>query len=285
MGNNQAKMGLLFVLPSMLLFTIFTGFPLLRSFQLSFTNYDIISITQWVGLRNYRRILSDEIFLITMKNIIYYIAIYVPLLVAISLVLANALNKSLAGMKLFRTIYYLPTLTSAIAASAVWIWILNPHYGMLNQLLGYIGVVGPAWLAKSDTAMVSVVMVTLWQGIGSNMIIYLAGLQGIPDSLYESAIIDGANAWQLFRFITLPSLKQTTLFVLIMAMIGAFQLFDQAYALTQGGPGYATMTPVYLIYNEGFNQLNMGYASAMAFLLFGVILVFTFLNFRLTKEQ
>lgn len=283
--GNQAVMGYIFIIPCVLLFVIFTAIPVIRAFWLSFTDYDILTPAKWVGLQNYRRLLNDEIYVITFRNIVYYMVLYVPSLMIISLSFASAINSSLKGMSAFRIIYYLPTLTSPIAASTVWAWILNPQYGLLNQLLGYIGITGPAWLAMSSTAMLSVVMVTVWQGIGANMIIYLAGLQGIPKSLYESSAIDGANKWQTLRFVTIPGLRPTTFFILIMSMISSFQLFDQAFALTQGGPGYATMTPVYLIYNEGFNQLNMGYASAMAFVLFVFILILTFMNFRLNKRQ
>ena len=285
LGYYQAIMGYLFIAPSVVLFIIFTGIPIINAFYLSFTNYDVLSTAEWVGLRNYKKLLGDETFLTSLKNILFYVAMYVPLMIICSLVIALALNRKLPGTNLFRTVYYIPGLTSSIAASTVWMWILNPEYGLLNQILSYVGIVGPAWLANTSTAMISIVMVTLWQGIGGNMVIYLAGLQGIPNILYESAKLDGANKWQLFFYITLPGLRPTTFFIFIMSMIGSFQLFDQAFAMTQGGPGYATTTPVYLIYNEGFNQLNMGYASAMAFVLFVIILAFSFLNFRLNSSE
>jgi len=285
LGYYQAIMGYLFIAPSVVLFIIFTGIPIINAFYLSFTNYDVLSTAEWVGLRNYKKLLGDEIFLTSLKNILFYVAMYVPLMIICSLVIALALNRKLPGTNLFRTVYYIPGLTSSIAASTVWMWILNPEYGLLNQILSYVGIVGPAWLANTSTAMISIVMVTLWQGIGGNMVIYLAGLQGIPNILYESAKLDGANKWLLFFYITLPGLRPTTFFIFIMSMIGSFQLFDQAFAMTQGGPGYSTTTPVYLIYNEGFNQLNMGYASAMAFVLFVIILAFSFLNFRLNSSE
>ena len=284
-SGDQALMGWLFILPSVVLFIIFVAIPAVSALYLSFTDYDILTSTDWIGLKNYKMLLKDTIFHLTLKNIIYYVSFYVPLMIVLSLGCALALNKSFRAVSLFRTIFYIPALTSAIAAATVWLWILNPHYGLLNQLLSFIGVSGPAWLSKSGTAMISIVMVTLWQGMGGNMIIYLAGLQGISPELYEAAIIDGANKWKSFIFITVPMLKTTTFLVIVLSMIGSFQLFDQAFALTQGGPGYATMTPVYLIYDEGFNLLNMGYASSMAVVLFLIIMLFTMLSFRLNREE
>jgi len=285
LGRYQAIMGYLFIAPSVVLYIIFTGIPIISAFYLSFTNYDVLSTAKWVGLKNYKKLLDDEIFITSLLNILFYVVMYVPLMVVCSLLIALLLNRKLPGTNLFRTIYYIPGLTSSIAAATVWMWILNPEYGLLNQILSYVGITGPAWLANTSTAMISIVIVTLWQGIGGNMVIYMAGLQGIPATLYESAKLDGAYKWQLFFYITLPGLRPTTFFIFIMSMIGSFQLFDQAFAMTQGGPGYATTTPVYLIYNEGFNQLNMGYASAMAFALFVIILVFSIINFRLNSSE
>lgn len=285
LGRHQRNMAYLFITPCILLFVLFTGIPIVKAIYLSFTDYDVLTETDFVGLANYKRLFQDEIFLITLKNILSYVVLFVPLMVGFSLTIALALNKEIKGRGLFRTIFYLPTLTSAIAASTVWVWIFNPEYGLLNQLLGYLGIAGPMWISHSDTAMLSIVIVTLWQGVGGNMIIYLAGLQGVPKVLYESAQLDGANKWQSFWYITIPGLRSTTFFVVIMSMIGSFQLFDQAFAMTKGGPGYATMTPVYLIYNQGFNQLDMGYASAMAFVLFIIILGLSLINFRLNKKD
>lgn len=285
LGRHQQNMGYLFIAPSVILFIIFTGIPILKAIYLSFTDYDILTETNFIFFDNYIKLFQDEIFLTTLINILSYVVLYVPCMVVFSLGIALALNAKIRFKGIFRTLFYLPALTSTIAAAIVWVWIFNPEYGLLNQLLGYIGIAGPMWISHSDTAMISIVIVTLWQGIGGNMIIYLAGLQGVPVALYESALLDGANKWQLFRHITVPCLRSTTFFVVIMSMIGAFQLFDQAFAMTKGGPGYATTTPVYLIYNEGFNQLNMGYASAMAFVLFIIILCLSLINFRMNKTD
>ncbi|MFF2091586.1 carbohydrate ABC transporter permease [Paenibacillus sp. NPDC058174] len=285
LNGHQARIAYLFITPTLLLFAIFTVIPVIMAFYLSFTNYDVLSHQDWVGLDNYRKLVSDNLLWQTFRNVFYYTIIFVPLNILLSLSVALLLNRSVRGIKLFRTMNYVPTLTSAVAAATVWLWVLHPDYGLLNGLLSLFGITGPAWLAQSGTAMLSVIMVTLWQAIGSNMIIYLAGLQGVPDFLYESAKLDGANAFQRFLYITWPQLRPTTFLVSTMAIIGALQLFDQAFVLTQGGPANATKTPVYLIYQQGFNQLQMGYASAQAFVLALAILIFSLINMRLSKAE
>jgi multiple sugar transport system permease protein len=285
LGRYQALMAYLFISPSMLLFAVFVLLPALMAFYLSFTNYDILRPAEWIGLDNYERLKNDRLFWTSVENIVEYSAFFVPLMIVSSLSLALALNRKRPGMKLFRMIYYLPVITSPVAASVVWRWILNKQYGLLNEILGYVGIEGPAWLSQTDTAMTAIILVTLWQGIGSNMVIYLAGLQGIPKQLYEAAMLDGANAWGCFRHITWPSLRTTTFLITTMSLISSFQLFDQAYVLTKGGPGHATRTPVYHIYEMGFNRLRMGYASALSLVLFLIIFAVTLVNLRLNREQ
>ncbi|HEX2915379.1 MAG TPA: sugar ABC transporter permease, partial [Chloroflexia bacterium] len=285
LNRYQVMMGYLFISPAMLLFLIFALVPAVIALVLSFSNYDILSPIKWVGLNNYSRLLSDDLFFTSLRNIVYYAVLFIPLMIACSLGLALALNRKVPGMKVFRVIYYFPMVTSSVAASTVWVWLLNRDYGVINQLLGLVGINGPAWLSNSDTAMFAVVFVTLWQGLGGNMIVYLAGLQGIPEYLYEAAVLDGAGPIELFSHITWPSLRNTTFFVVTLSLIGSFQLFDQAYVMTQGGPGHATLTPVYNIYNAGFNRLQMGYASAQAFVLFLIILAVSLINTRINRQQ
>lgn len=285
LSRHQARMGYFFITPTIFLFVIFTVIPVIMALYLSFTNYDIVSKNDWVGLVNYKRLVDDPTFWITLKNVLFYSVLYIPLNIAISLSMAVLFMRKRIGVKLFRTAGYLPTLTSGVAAATVWIWLLNPEYGLVNELLSKIGITGPSWLAEMPYAMLSIVFVTLWQSVGSNMIIYIAGLNGVPDHLYESAKLDGANAWQSFRYITWPVLRPTTFFVSTMAIIGALQLFDQAYVLTKGGPANSTKTTVYYIYQQGFGQLQMGYADAMAFALSLIILVFSLVNMKLNKEE
>lgn len=285
LGRHQEKMAYLFITPTMLLFTAFTIIPVVMALYLSFTNYDVVSRMDFVGLDNYKRLADDALFGQTFRNVFFYSIIFVPLNILISLLLGMLMNFKRTGIRLFRTMNYLPTLTSAVAAATVWIWLLHPEFGLVNGILGYFGVIGPAWLAQTETAMLSIILVTLWQTVGTNMIIYIAGLQGIPDYLYESAKLDGATAFNRFRYITWPQLRPTTFLVSTMSIIGALQLFDQAFVLTQGGPGNVTKTPVYLIYQQGFNQLQMGYASAQAFILAVAILIFSFINMRINKSE
>ncbi len=276
--------GYLFVGPALLFFAVFVLLPVGLAAYLGFTNYDILTRSDWIGLDNYWRLLQDEIFHTTLANIVSYVVLYVPLMIFLSFCAAILLNTRLFGARAFRTIYYLPGLTSAVAASTVWLWLLNPEYGLVNQILSYFGIVGPAWLSHSRTAMVSIVMVTLWSGVGGNIVMYLAGLQNIPESLYESASLDGAGPIRSAWYITFPMLAPTTFFISMMLLIGSFQLFDQAYVLTKGGPANSTLTPVYLIYNNGFAELNMGYASAQAVGLFFLILLFTLVSRRFNRE-
>lgn len=285
LNRHQARTAYLFIAPTILLFVIFTVIPVVMAFYFSFTNYDVVKNRDWVNFDNYKRLLRDDLYWTTFKNVAYYTVIFVPLNILISLGIAMLLNFRRMGIRLFRTMNYMPTLTSAVAAATVWVWLLHPEYGLVNTLLGYAGITGPAWLAQTETAMLSIILVTLWQSIGSNMIIYIAGLQGVPDYLYESAKLDGANALQRFRYITWPQLRPTTFLVSTMSIIGALQLFDQAFVLTQGGPGNVTKTPVYLIYQQGFNQLQMGYASAQAFILALAILIFSMVNMRFNKSE
>jgi multiple sugar transport system permease protein len=282
--RREALMAYVFISPALILFGIFTLLPALIAIGLSLSRYDILTPPTWNGLSNYALLLSDNLFFVALKNILAYAVMFVPAMVVLSLGLALALNRKRPGMAIFRTVYYLPVVTSAVAAATVWAWLLNRDYGIVNQLLGLVGIAGPAWLSNSSTALLAVVIVTLWQGIGANMIIYLAGLQGIPDYLYEAAMLDGAGPWHMLRYITWPSLRPTTFLVTTVSLIGSFQLFDQAYVMTQGGPGDATLTPVYYIYQTGFNQLQMGYACAQAVILFLIIFAVSLINMRINRS-
>ena len=285
LGRHQARAGLIFVAPAMVLFLIFTTLPFVGALALSFTDYDILTPPSWTGLENYARLLDDATFLTSLKNVFSYSLMFVPTMILLSLLLALALSRKLPGMGVFRIIYFIPVVTSPVAAATVWTWMLNGSHGPINELLRLVGIEGPAWLADSDTAMVAIVLVTLWQGLGWNVLIYLAGLQNVPGYLYEAAALDGANRWQSFLHITWPSLRTTTFFVTTLSLIGAFQLFDQAFVMTQGGPGNSTVTPVYQIYESGFNRLQMGYASAQAFSLFVIIVAVTVINMRVNRDQ
>ncbi|MDI3310428.1 MAG: sugar ABC transporter permease [Thermoanaerobacterium sp.] len=283
--RHQQNMAYVFIFLPMILFLIFVVIPSLMSLYLSFTDYNVIQTPKLIGIKNYITLLKDQFFWISLKNTFYYTALYVPLGIITALFSALLLNRKKIGIGIFRVSFYLPVLSSAVATATIWIWLLNPQYGIINTVLGWFGINGPAWLADTRWAMISIVVMSVWASFGSNMMIFLAGLQGIPDYLYESAKLDGANRWQLFWYITLPSLRSTTFFVTTMLFINAFQMFDQAFVMTQGGPGNTTLTLVYYIYNNGFGSLRMGYASALSFVLFLIILTVSLINMRFNSEN
>lgn len=281
----QELWGWTFVAVPMLLFLTFVIIPVVMAVVLSFTDYAVIGDPEWVGVENYRRILDDPIFWLALRNTVIYTVMFVPLGVLVALGTALLLNRSSRVVNLFRTLFYIPVVASTVATATIWYWLLNPQSGLFNIVLGWFGIDGPAWLYDSKWAMTAIVLMSVWSGFGTNMLIYLGGLQGIPRELYEAVRIDGANAWQSLRYITLPGLSRTTFLISTLLIIGAFQVFDQAYLLTKGGPGNSTLTVVYYIYNQGFGGLKMGYASALSFVLFLIIAVFSILNFRLTSRS
>ena len=283
--GKQDIMGRLFVAPPVILFLMFTLIPMIMAIGMSFTKYDVINPPTFAGLENFRKLLRDEFFRTAMKNTCVYTLLYVPLGLLLSLGAALFLNAEQKFVGLFRTLFYLPVLSSTVATATLWFWILNPQMGLLNGILKIFGIPNQAWLYDSRLAMISIVMMSLWAGFGGNMMIFLAGLKGIPIVYYEAARIEGANRWQMFLRITMPSITKTTFLVSTMLIIGTFQVFDQAYVLTKGGPGNATITLVYYIYNSGFKNLNMGYASSMSLVLFVIILLMTVLNTKINKAE
>ncbi|ACQ82231.1 binding-protein-dependent transport systems inner membrane component [Beutenbergia cavernae DSM 12333] len=281
----QERWAWLFVALPMLLFAIFVLIPAGMALVLSFSNYSIIGDTGWVGIDNYTKLFLDPYFFIALRNTAWYTLMFVPLGLIVAISTALLLNRNVRVAGLFRTLFYIPVVSSTVATATIWYWLLNPQFGMLNVALGWFGIDGPAWLYDSAWAMPAIVLMSVWAGFGTNMMIYLGGLQGIPPQLYESARTDGASGWQQFRFITMPSLSRTTFLVSTLLVIGAFQVFDQAYVLTKGGPGNSTITLVYYIYTQGFGNLEMGYASAISFVLFAIIAVFALINVRITGRD
>ncbi|MGH1867643.1 sugar ABC transporter permease [Enterococcus durans] len=283
--NEQQNIAYLFILVPVSLLLIFGIFPILMALYFSFTDYNIIEPANWIGFANFQKIFQDEFFFVSLRNTLVYTFLYVPLGLIVALGTAILLNKKVKITNLFRTFFYLPVLCSTVATATIWYWLLNPQYGLLNQLLRLIGIDGPAWLYSSNWAMTAIVIMSVWMTFGGNMMIFLAGLQGINPALYEAADIEGASSWQKFRHITWPQLSKTTFLVTTQLIIGAFQVFDQAYMLTKGGPGNSTITLVYYIYNKGFGGLEMGYASALSFILFLIIFVFSLANMKLTNKE
>lgn len=283
--QRQAVAAYVFIAPAMAIFTLFTLLPVAIALYLSLTNYDVFTRLDWIGARNYTDALEDELFWRALANTVTYAVWSIPLSMALGLVVALLLNRKLRGLAIYRTLYYLPVVTSMVAVAMIWIQLFDPLYGVLSTGLETLGLRGIDWLGDPGLAMPSIIAVSVWKVIGWNMLIYLAGLQAIPDHLNEAAAIDGANAVQTFWSITLPLLVPTTFFIFVTSLIGAFQVFDQVYVMTGGGPANATTTVVHQIYNAAFKALDMGYAAAMSFMLFGIILVVTIVSFRSIRGE
>lgn len=276
--------GFLFVTPWLLGFLIFTAGPMLTSLYLSFTKYDLNSI-KFVGTKNYERLLFDDpLFWKSLKVTFFYAIFAVPLGIVGSLGLALLLNQKVRGQRVFRTIFYLPALVPAVASSLLWSWIFNSDHGLLNYALGLFGIGGAEWLADEKYTLWAFIIMSLWGAGGGRMVIFLAGLQGISDSYYEAARIDGASAWQQFRAVTLPQLSPVIFFNLILGVIGSFQVFTEAYVMTSGGPNNATLTYALNIFRNAFEYFKLGKASAMAWILFLILLVITGFQFWGSKR-
>ncbi|MCX6343513.1 MAG: sugar ABC transporter permease [Armatimonadetes bacterium] len=267
--------GYAFIAPWLIGFLVFTAGPFIASIFLSFTRYDIISTPVWVGAANYKELLTgDPIFWKSLLVTFKYAAVAIPSGIIAGVALALLLNMELKGISVYRTIFFIPSIVPVVATSVVFVWILNPNSGLVNSILLRFGIMGPNWLQDKNWALWSLIFMSLW-GVGGSMIIYLAGLKDIPIQLYEAAMIDGANAWQRARHITIPMLTPIIFFNLVMGTIGAFGTFTQAFVMTQGGPEDSTMFYSLYLFNRAWRYLDMGYASAMAWILFVIIMIFT----------
>lgn len=275
-----------FLLPNLLGFVIFMAGPLLTSLGISLVEWNLLAAPKWLGVQNYLNLVRDEDFWRSLRATLYYMAGSVPLGIVSSLALALLLNQKIRGISFYRTIYFIPVVSSLIAVALMWRWMYNPTSGILNYMLNSffdffrLPLTAPDWLQSRTWAMPAIIFMSVWKGLGYNMVLFLAGLQGIPAHLYEAAEIDGATVWRKFWHITLPLLTPTTFFIVIIAIIGSFQVFEQAYIMTQGGPARATVTTVYYIYENGFQWYRMGYASAVAWVLFALILAVTLVQWR-----
>lgn len=276
-----------FIAPNFLGFAIFTLGPIGFAFALAFLHWDGSNPITFAGLDNFAHLLTDRIFRTALWNTILYSALSVPLTIVCALALAMLLNTKLPGRSFFRAAMFFPYVASLVAVAVVWNMLFNPEMGPINMLLYSVGVDPkdlPRWAADKDWAMITVVLFGVWKSMGYYMVIYLAGLQGINQDFYEAAAIDGAGAWQKFWYITVPQLGPTTFFVTVMLTIQSFKVFDQIYLLTQGGPGTSTLVLVYHIYNEAFISWDLGYSSAIAFVLFLIVLAVTLVQFRFRRE-
>jgi multiple sugar transport system permease protein len=281
--KKRHLVGFAFISPWLIGFLVFVAGPFVASIYLSFTRYEVVTSPVWVGLSNYRRLLgSDPLFWKALGITLKYALVAVPVGIVAGVALALLLNLRVGGISVYRTVFYLPAIVPIVATSVIFVWLLNPQIGLVNQFLQAMGTaakVCPAWLQSTRWAFWSLVFMSLW-AVGGSMIIYLAGLKDIPVALYEAAVIDGASAWQRTRHITLPMLTPVIFFNLVMGVIGAFQYFTQAYIMTQGGPEDSTHFYALYLFNRAWRYLDMGYASAMAWILFLIVMVLTIVIFK-----
>ena len=281
---QHAMVGYLFILPVIIGFVVFTAGPIVASFYYSFNITNVISPPRWVGLDNYARMLDDDLFYRAVKVSASFALIQVPLSLALALLVAVVLNQNISARNVYRTIYYLPAVCSTVAVAMVWLWLYHPEFGILNYFLSLAGIQKQMWLSSTKTALPSLIIIAIWGSVGPRMVMYLAGLQGIPDSLFEVAEIDGAGRWQRFRHITLPLISPTTFFLLVTGVIGALQTFELSYVGTGGGPAYATYTIGLYIYEAAFAFGRMGYADAMAYVLAIVVFAITAVQFAVQRR-
>lgn len=291
LSASQETAAWIFLAPALPLIAVFFVLPVAGGLLLSFTDFDIYAIgdpgsARFVGLRNYASLLASPDFWIALRNTAYFALVGGPLSVLVALGAALLVNAPLARFKgFFRTIYFTPFVTTLVAVAVVWRYVFHHQYGLLNYALGAVGLGPIDWLGDPHWAMPAIIIVAVWRNFGYGMLVFVAGLQSIPEELYEAAELDGAGPWRRFVHVTLPSLRPTLLFVGIITMIGFFQLFAEPYVMTQGGPLRSTASVVLLMYEEGFRWWRMGYAAAIAFILFAVILAATLVQLRLQRES
>ncbi len=275
----------LFILPTFLILLIFGIIPALWGIGLSFFNYPLLQEPRFIGFENYRRLMSDYLFQRSFINTLYYMLGTVPPRIIIGLIIALILNQPLKGKTTLRLMYYFPVITPIVTVSMLWVWILDTHFGILNYLLSLIKINPIPWLTSTEWAMPSVIIMSIWKTVGWNMLVFLSGLQGIPDSFYEAAKLDGADKFKIFYYITLPLLRPTILLAIVMSLISSSQVFDQVYVMTGGGPGYSTMTLVQQIYNAAFQNYTMGYASAISVILLLLVTILSLIQFRFFGKE
>ncbi|HKF86265.1 MAG TPA: sugar ABC transporter permease [Candidatus Limnocylindrales bacterium] len=272
---------LLFLAPTLIGLTLLSAGPILASLGISLTDWDLLTPPQFVGVDNFVSLAGEDRFLVALRNTAFYTLLSVPIGMVLALGLALALNQPLRGIALIRTAYFLPVVTSATAVGLVWSWIYSPASGLLNEVIGVVGLPPQRWISDPFWAMPSIIAMSVWQGLGINVIVFLAGLQAIPQEYYDAAAVDGAARWSRLRHVTLPLLTPSIFFTGILSLIGAFQIFDQVYILARPGrPTEATITLVYFIYESGFKFFRMGEAAAASWILFLIVAVLTVIYFR-----
>jgi multiple sugar transport system permease protein len=284
LARREAMIGYLFIAPAVLGFLLWIAGPMLFSAWLSLTEWDLLSSPVFVGLSNYQAMFQDPLFWKSLRVTAYFTLISVPLFQALAFAVALLMNVKVRGILLFRTIYYLPSIVPVVANALLWAWVFNSDFGLLNAGLRAIGLPKVLWLQDPSWAMPALITMSLW-GIGGAMLIYLAGLQGVPQQLYEAAEIDGANYWHRFRHVTIPMMSPVIFFNLLLGLIGALQTFTQGYIITNGGPQNSTLFYALYLYRRAFTDFKMGYAAALAWVLFAIVLVLSVLVFRYLGRQ
>lgn len=282
--SSRNLTGYAFIGPWLFGFIIFTLIPFVSSFALSMTRWDLVNPPQFLGLRNFTNMLfEDKLFRTTLWNTVYYSTFSVPGIQIVALILALILNQALRGIAVYRTLFYIPSITPGVASAFLWMQLFNPRIGMINNVLSWFGINGPNWLYDMNWSMPALIIMSLW-GCGSAMVIYLAGLQGVPVHLYEAAEVDGANIWERFWHITLPMITPTLFFNLVMGVISSFQVFTAAFIMTGGGPAYRTLFYSLYLFQRAFYDFRMGYAAALAWTLFLMVLVLTLIQVWSSKK-
>ncbi|HET9521773.1 MAG TPA: sugar ABC transporter permease [Candidatus Limnocylindrales bacterium] len=290
-GWRQDLIGWSFAAPFVILFGIFLAMPIVAALALSFTSFGLRDLqnpigTTFIGLENYTDLFADPKFWKSLGNTAYFVVVGVPLTLILGLVIANALSRGITRFRTaFRVGYYLPVITSIVAIAIVWRFLLNPDVGLINMFLDALGITGPAWLADPLLAMPSIIAMAVWRNLGFAMIVFLAGMQAIPASLYEAASIDGASRWQSFRWVTIPMLRPTILFMTVITTIGYLQLFEEPFVMTAGGPLDATLSVTMYMYQQGFTFFHQGYASSIAYVLFVIVAFVAFLQFKFLRSD
>lgn len=277
--RRRLLVGLLFIGPWLVGFLVFFLYPFLATFFYSFTSYNIVQAPHWIGLSNYQGLFNDHLFWVSLWNTGYYTVLEVPLSTIVAVGLAMLLNMQVKGLAWYRTAFYLPTVVPLVAGSMLWLWLFNPSFGIINAALSAVHIPGPGWMFSTVWAKPTFILMGIW-AVGAPMVIYLAALQGVPAEMYEVAALEGAGPWQRTRHVTLPMISPAILFNVVLSLVASLQYFTQAYVMTQGGPTNATLFYSLYLYNQAFQYLHLGYASAMAWLLFVIVVVITLLLFR-----
>ncbi len=283
-SKNRKIWGLIFVLPQTIGLVLFSLIPVINAISYSFVDWDGIAPNKvFVGISNYVTQFGASLFQRGLRNTLLYILFNVPIAIILAMLVAIAL-KNIAGKQIYRVIYFMPVVSGSVSVGVIWTWLLNGDFGLVNQILSAFGVKGPQWLTDPGMVLFSIAIVAVWWGLGYNMVIFLAGLQNIPTTYYEAAMIDGATGFRQFLHVTLPMVSPTTFFVTIMTIISSFQVFDLAFVMTEGGPAYASYTFVYHVYRQAFIEFKMGMATAAAVVLFVIILIVTAIQMKLSNR-